>query len=91
MSVGFSWLLVGPELVISWLWAGPDQELVTQDQHMTSLNQLKPDTMLQNIPNQHMLFFFNTALRNILNLATLKHNVKTEVGQKWVVLDWNKL
>ncbi len=36
---------------------GPEQELVDQNQLRTSLNQLKPATMLQNIPNQHMLFF----------------------------------
>ncbi len=36
---------------------GPEQELVAKDQLRTSLNQLKPATMLQNIPNQHMLFF----------------------------------
>ncbi len=36
-----------------------DQLKPVHDQHFTSLNQLKPATMLQNIPNQHMVFFFN--------------------------------
>ncbi len=42
------------KLVLSWSCAGPKQLAPSQDQHMTSLNQLKP-AMLQNIPNQHML------------------------------------
>ncbi len=34
------------------------------DQFKTSLNQLKPASMLQNIPNQHMLFF-STELNHV--------------------------
>ncbi len=57
------------KLVLSCSWAGSKQLAHAQDQLInslqpahcqlrTSLNQLKQDTMLENISNQHMLFFF---------------------------------
>ncbi len=48
MAAGLSW-------DSSWSYAGAKQLTPAQDQHMSSLNQLKPAAMLQNIPNQHML------------------------------------
>ncbi len=48
MAAGLSW-------DSSWSYAGAKQLTPAQDQHMSSLNQLKPAAMLQNIPDQHML------------------------------------
>ncbi len=45
-------------------WSALDQLKPAHDQLRTSLNQLKPAAMLQNIPNQHMLFFFNRVVIN---------------------------
>ncbi len=53
MAAGLSWSCAGRMLVLSHSCSGP-----AHDQLRTSLNQLKPAAMLQNIPNQHMLFFF---------------------------------
>ncbi len=48
------------ELVLRWSWADLSWSSAGPEQLRTSLNQLKPAAMLQNIPNQHMLFFFST-------------------------------
>ncbi len=60
---GLNWFLAGHVLVSNSLLLktslGPthDQLKPSHDQLRTSLYQLKPAAMLQNIPNQHMLFF----------------------------------
>ncbi len=59
---------------------GPEQEL------MTCLNQLKPSAMLQNIPNQHMLVFFNRVGKNILNEHRVVQRSSNLEAQVW--FDW---
>ncbi len=60
MEAGLSWLklvLIRSYLRRTSLRPAHDQFKPAHNQLITSLNQLKPSAMLQNIPNQHMLFF----------------------------------
>ncbi len=74
------------ELVLSWSRAGLSWSRVTHfcsgpayNQLRASLNQLKPATMFQNIPNQHMQFcFYSDATPHLQNYISkpITHQVR---------------